>query len=71
MADLVKIYLELSMTSVFRSVLKKPLFQYFFEYSAKNASKDDRINSYAQFVSEIYLFGGSLTELVKKFFFEY
>lgn len=70
MTELKQIYLDLSMTSVFRAVLNKPLFRYFFEYSSASASIDERINAYGEFVSEIYKGGGSLTELVLKYVFE-
>ena len=70
MLDLKKLYLELSMTSVFRGVLKKPLFRYFEEYNKDGATQADKINSYGAFVGEIYKSGESLTDLVFKYVFQ-
>lgn len=50
------------MSSVFRSVISKPLFASFANY-AKSTVADEKIKSYAAFVSEIYSAGGSLTDL--------
>ncbi len=66
MADLKKLYSDLSMTCVFKSVLNKPLFKFFEDY---NMGKN-RISSYAGMVSEIYGCGGSLTDAVLKLVFE-
>jgi len=62
-----KIYLALNLTSVFFDVVEKPLFRTFFEYMQTDAEKGaEKRRAYAKFVSEIYLGGGSLTELVKR-----
>ncbi len=58
-----EIYLRLCMSSVFRSVISKPLFTSFAGY-AKSTVADEKIKAYAAFVSEIYSAGGSLTDLV-------
>ncbi len=64
------IYDELCLTSVFRGVLKKPLFQAFSAY-CETAVKSEKERAYAAFVSEIYENGnGSLTELVQRLVFE-
>lgn len=63
MADLRNLYLRLCMSSVFRLVLKKPLFQYFGQICKENATDEERITAYAAFVSEIYESGLSLAEL--------
>ena len=64
-----KLYLRLSMTSIFRNVLKKPVFVHFFDY-ARSASTEDKIASYSAMVSDIYNEGGSLTDYVSKLVFE-
>jgi len=64
-----KLYLRLSMTSVFRNVMKKPVFTHFFDY-ARSASKEEKIASYSAMVSDIYEEGGSLTEYVSRLVFE-
>lgn len=61
---------RLCMTSVFSSVVKKPLFEAFFSFCREDLSKSDKIKAYANFVSEIYSSGGSLSELVKRLVFE-
>ena len=58
------------MTSVFRSVTEKPIFKYFFDFSKDVEDKNFKIKAYAAFVEQIYLSGGSLTELIKKLVFE-
>jgi predicted AAA+ superfamily ATPase len=70
MLDLKKLYLELSMTSVFRGVLKKPLFRHFEEYNKDEATLADKINSYGALAGEIYKSGESLTDLVFKYVFQ-
>ncbi len=66
MADLKKLYTELSMTCVFRSVIQKPLFKFFEQY----ARGEDMTSSYAGMVGEVYLLGGSLTDAVERLVFE-
>ncbi len=61
---------RLCMTSVFSSVIKKPLFEAFFNFCREDLSKSEKIKAYAGFVSEIYSSGGSLSELVKRLVFE-
>ena len=70
MLDLKGMYLDLSMCSVFRGVLKKPLFRCFEDYCNECASKADKINSYGALVAEIYKHGASLTDLVFKYVFQ-
>ena len=65
-----EIYLELSMSTVFRSVIKKPLFESFFKFVKSGEDEAERISAYAEFVSEIYKSGASLTDLVARFVFE-
>ncbi len=69
MVNMEKLYLEVSMLSVFRSVLDKPLFTCFSAYSTADGVSQ-RINHYAAMVAEIYRDGGSLTELVRRIVFE-
>ena len=66
------IYHSLCLTSVFRSVLEKPLFRAFFEYCSldERMSFAQKSKAYAAFVAEIYQENGSLTELVKRQVFE-
>ncbi len=57
------------MSSVFHSVIEKPLFKGFEEYiNAK--SESEKIKAYSAFVSIIYSDGGSLTSLVSRLVFE-
>lgn len=69
MTKIREIYLELCSFAVFCGVLKKPVFQRFFEY-ARAEDKDEKLRSYGAFVSEIYRGGASLTSLVKVLTFE-
>ena len=69
MADLRKLQLDLCMTSVFRSVLDHPIFEYFNEYFYSE-DKDYIIHSYSAMVAEIYKLGGSLTDAVLRIIFE-
>ena len=69
MSDLKKLYYDLSMLSLFRGLLDKPIFRQFCEFSRAEA-KIDRINSYAEMVSEIYKDGGNLTDSVRRMIFE-
>ena len=62
-------YAKLCMTTLFSSVMEKPLFKAFEEYStAENQS--EKIKAYAAFVKEIYENGASLTDLVCRLVFE-
>ena len=61
-----KIYLDLTFTSVFFDVVEKPLFRAFFGYMQTQGTGAEKRRAYAKFLSEIYLGGGSLTELVKR-----
>lgn len=62
-----KIYDGLCLVSVFRGVTEKPLFQAFSAFMETPADKGgEKRRAYARFVSQIYAFGGSLTELVKR-----
>ena len=51
------------MSSVFKNVLDKNLFKHFIAYSKSNTT-DEKIRAYASFVSEIYVSGSTLSELV-------
>ena len=64
-----ELYLGLCMSSVFRSLLDKPLFCHFDGYFSAT-DKSEKIKSYASFVAEIYKNGGSLTDLVRRLVFE-
>ena len=64
-----ELYLGLCMSSVFRSLLDKPLFCHLDGYFSSN-DKSEKIKSYASFVAEIYKNGGSLTDLVRRLVFE-
>ena len=70
MLNLRRLYLDLSMSSVFRGVLKKPLFRYFEEFNKDGATVAEKTNSYGSFVAEIYKHGSSLTDLVFKYVFQ-
>ena len=70
MLDLKRLYLDLSMSSVFRGILKKPLFGYFEQYNKEGASLAEKINAYGSLVGEIYKNGSSLTDLVFKYVFQ-
>lgn len=69
MTELNELNLKICMSSVFRSLLKKPLFEYFGDYS-RAGDKESKVLAYSAFVSEIYKNGGSLTELVARLVFE-
>ena len=69
MKDIKELYLRLCMSSVFRSVLEKPLFCHLDGYFS-GGGQSERIRSYAAFVAEIYKNGGSLTDLVRRLVFE-
>lgn len=69
MSEIKEIYEKLCMTSVFSSVLEKPVFVAFERY-CKSKERSEKIKAYAAFVSEIYKSGGSLSELVTKLVFE-
>ncbi len=66
------VYEKLCLVSVFSSVVEKPLFKAFSAYCEldQNASAAQKNRAYSAFVSEIYLGGGSLTELVLRQVFE-
>lgn len=64
------LYKKLCASAVFRGVLEHEVFSSFGGYCY--AFDDDafsRVNAYAEFVSQIYAHGGSLTELVKEIVF--
>lgn len=69
MSKVKKLYLELRMLSVFRSVLDTPVIGCFCNF----CSTDDRvkkIDSYADMVSAVYSCGGSLTDAVRRIVLE-
>ena len=51
-------------------MLRKPLFKHFASYAEAIGSNAEKIKAYAAFVSEIYKYGGSLTDVVMKHVFE-
>ncbi len=67
-SKLQQLYEKLSLTSVFIGLIDTPLFKAFETYCKAQGVEKKR--AYARFVSEIYLGGGSLSELVKKQVFE-
>lgn len=69
MSDLKKLYLDLHMLGVFNALLDKPLLRH-FDRIFRAEDDVDAIEAYAAFVSEIYRFAGSLSELVKCIVFE-
>jgi len=69
MSKIRKIYLDLCMCSVFRSVLDKPLLIHLADY-ARETDPDKKIRAYAAMISEVYSAGGSLTEAVRRIVFE-
>lgn len=69
MSKVEKLYLELNMLSVFRSVLDKPLIHRFMSF-CEAEDKAKKINSYGAMVSEIYSVGGSITDAVRRIVFE-
>ena len=69
MTKLEKLYLEMSMLSVFRSLIDKPLINHFFKLS----SADNlliKAGHYSAMVAEIYREGYSLTDAVRRIVFE-
>ena len=70
MSDIKKLYLELCMSSVFRSVLSKPLFCHLADYARDGVTKEEKIKAYAALVAEIYKKGASLTDAVMRLIFE-
>ena len=69
MSDLKKLYLDMSMISLFRGLLDRPIFRHFFDFSTAD-TEACKINSYAEMVSEIYKDGGNLTDSVRRMLFE-
>ena len=69
MSKIKKLYMDLCMCSIFRSMLEEPLLLHFKDY-AKSESRDERALAYSAMVSEIYAEGGSLTDLVRRIVFE-
>lgn len=67
-----EIYLGFCAFSVFRGVLKHPLFEHFIRYSRLSRTTEDhlQLDAYGAFVGEIYRLGGDLTAAVKKLVFE-
>ncbi len=70
MTELKRLRGELLMTSIFREVIKKPLFLAFMKLSDDGISNDDKISAYAEMTSEIHKNGGSLSALVSRLVFE-
>ncbi|MBQ9743840.1 MAG: ATP-binding protein [Clostridia bacterium] len=60
-----KLYLRLMAVSVFRNVLKKPLFAYFQEYAVADGT-EEKLRAYSHMVAEIYESGLSLDGYVRR-----
>ena len=69
MSKIKEVYSELCSFSVLREMLNKPLFKAFFDY-ASATDKNDKLNKYGAFVSEIYNGGANLTACTRKLLFE-
>ena len=69
MSKLKEVYSELCSFSVLREMLNKPLFKSFFDY-ASATDKNDKLNKYGAFVSEIYNGGANLTSSTRRLLFE-
>lgn len=69
MSDLKRLHRDLSMLSLFRSLLDRRIFKYFAQF-AEADTEIEKIRGYAAMVSEIYSEGGSLTDLVRRMVFE-
>ena len=69
MNHLLKIYEKLCAVTVFRGVLKKPLFLAFEKFCLAERTFEQR-KGYGEFVSLIYQDGGSLSETVQRLVFE-
>lgn len=69
MSKIKKLYLDLCMCSIFRSMMKEPLLSHFADYSNAEAL-DEKIKAYSAMVAEIYSHGGSLTDEVRRLVFE-
>ncbi len=69
MSKINKVYRELCSFGVLRGLFEKQLFKCFFDY-ANATDKNDKLNKYGAFVSEIYNGGANLTELTRKLLFE-
>ena len=67
-----EIYLGFCAFSVFRGLLKHPLFDNFLRFCRTNDLKSDhlQLDAYGAFVGEIYALGGDLSEAVRKLVFE-
>ena len=64
------LYLRLCTLTVFRGVLRLPLFERFLNFAAKCGAREERVLAYSAFVSEIYAGGGDLTDCVRRAVFE-
>ena len=69
MSKVEKLYLEMNMFSLFRSVLDKPLISHFLRF-CEAENRVNKISSYGAMVSEIYSAGGSITDATRKILFE-
>ena len=69
MSKIKKLYLDLCMCSIFRSMLEEPLLLHFADY-ARAEAKDEKIKAYSAMVAEIYSHGGSLTDEVRRLVYE-
>jgi len=70
-SKLQKLHTKLCTCAVFRGVLEHPVFSLFGNYCSASEKGDffKKMNFYGAFVSEIYVGGGSLTDLVQKIVF--
>jgi len=64
-----KLYLRLSLVSVFHNVMKKPVLKDFCAY-ASSEKTEDKLRAYASMVTDIYENGGTLDGYVRKAVFE-
>ncbi len=59
------LYSELCGFAVFSGIFKNPLFLRFFEFCKAEDNSTEQIRAYGNFVNEIYLSGGNLTDAVR------
>ncbi len=64
-----KLYLRLSLVSVFHNVMKKPVLKDFCAY-ASSEKTEDKLRAYASMVTDIYENGGTLDGYIRKSVFE-
>lgn len=70
MTEIRRISRSLDAFSVFRGLLKTPIFRRFFDYIAATPGSGAQLDAYGAFVAEIYEGGGSLASCVRRALFE-